>query len=180
MSRIGENPIQIPSGAQVTQGDNVITVKGAHGEIMLPIPLGFKIEIQDGTLKVSRPTNNKRHRAVHGLTRTLINNAIIGVEKPWEKKLQVVGTGYKVKLQGEDLVFEVGFSHSVPFGKVEGVKYEVKGNNLKVVGANKQLVGEIAYKIKSIRKPDPYKGKGIRYEGQVLKLKPGKKAKTAA
>ncbi|OGK39629.1 50S ribosomal protein L6 [Candidatus Roizmanbacteria bacterium RIFCSPHIGHO2_12_FULL_44_10] len=180
MSKIGENPINIADSTQVTVVDGLVTVKGTHGTLTLDIPEGFKVAVSEGVARVIRPSDNKRHRALHGLTRSLIENAIIGVEKPWEKKLQVVGTGYKVKQQGEDLVFEVGFSHSVPFQKVEGIKYEVKGNNLTVMGPNKQQVGEIAFKIRSIRKPDPYKGKGIRYEGEVLKLKPGKKAKTAA
>jgi large subunit ribosomal protein L6 len=130
---------------------------------------------------VERANNSKFQKSLHGLFRSLIANAVAGVETPWEKKLEVAGTGFNVKMQGEDLVFKVGYNHPVIFKKVEGVKYTVEGNTkVQVKSIDKQLVGEIAYKIKMIRKPDVYKGKGIKYEGEKLRIKPGKKAKTTA
>ena len=135
---------------------------------------------EEKNLIIKRNNNEKKVRSLHGLFRQLISNAISGVEKPWEKKLEVVGTGYTVKLQGEDLVFKIGYSHLVTFKKQPGIKYQVEGNNkVTVAGYDKQLVGQVAYQIKMIRKPDVYKGKGIRYLGEKLRIKPGKKAKAA-
>lgn len=179
MSRIGNQPVQITDGTQVTLGDTTMHVKGAHGEITIPVPHEIKIKQVDNTLIFERVNDIKETKALHGLLRCLGQNAVMGVQKPWEKKLEVIGTGYRVKLQGKDLLFEVGFSHPVNFPSVDGIQYMVQGQVITVSGADKQLVGEVANKIKSIRKPDPYKGKGIRYEGEHIKLKPGKKAKTA-
>lgn len=179
MSKIGESPIQIPDGVDVTINDNIVTVKGPKGELTVEIQKGIKVDKEENVLKVTRMTDARKVRALHGLVRSLIQNAVTGVVTPWEKRLEVVGTGYKVKLQGKALVFDVGYSHSVTFDEVDGLAYNVDKNTVVISGIDKQLVGEIANKIRSIRKPDAYKGKGVRYEGEVLTLKPGKKAATA-
>lgn len=179
MSKIGEKPVEITQGVQVSLQDNNVYVKGSKGELSIEIPRGVTVKIEGDSVNVSRMNDTKRNKSLHGLIRSLVSNAIDGVEKPWEKKLEVVGTGYKVKMKGTGLVFDVGLSHQVEFDQVDGVAYTVEGNKITISGVNKQLVGEVANKIKIIKKPDAYKGKGIRYEGEVLHLKPGKKAKTA-
>ncbi len=180
MSKVGERKISVPEGVQIEVDEKRVFVKGQEGEISLEIPEELKVIKEGQEISVQRKNDSKKARSLHGLFRTLINNAVIGVLKPWEKRLEVVGTGYGVKKQGEDLVLKLGYSHLVTFKKVEGIKLEVKGNKIIVRGANKQLVGEVAAKIRSVKKPDSYKGKGIRYEGEVIKLKPGKKAKVGA
>ncbi len=181
MSKIGQKPVTVPQSVTAEIADNKVTVKGKEGTLMIELPQGITAEKAEGTLLVKRSTDTKVQKSLHGLYRSLISNAVVGVETPWEKRLEIVGTGFNVKLQGEDLVFKVGYSHPVVFKKVEGVKYGVEGNNKIVLkGADKQLVGEIAYKVKMIRKPDVYKGKGIKYQGERLRIKPGKKAQKTA
>lgn len=180
MSKVGNQPITIPSGVTVTVNPDSVTVAGTHGQLTVSVPSVITVKLDEQQLIVNRANENAQTKALHGLTRTLINNAVIGVEKEWEKNLEVVGTGYRVKQAGENLTFEVGYSHNITFNKVDGIKFVVGGNNkVKIVGIDKQQVGEVAYKIKALKKPDPYKGKGIRYEGEVIRLKAGKKAKTA-
>ena len=180
MSKIGEKPVVLSSTVNVTIDDNKINIKGPQGEMFFDVPKEISVVKEENNLIIKRKNNEKKVRSLHGLYRQLISNAITGVEKPWEKKLEVVGTGYTVKLQGEDLVFKIGYSHLVTFKKQPGIKYAVEGNNkLTVLGFDKQMVGQIAYQIKMIRKPDVYKGKGIRYLGEKLRIKPGKKAKAA-
>lgn len=179
MSKIGEAPVQVKDNVQVSIDGEIVTVKGPQGELTVTIPQGIDVKLEDGTVHVTRQRDTKKVRALHGLVRSLIANAVKGVVEPWEKHLEVVGTGYKVKAQGKNLVFDVGYSHSVQFDEVPGLTYKIDKNQVTVVGADKQLVGETAHKIRSIRKPDAYKGKGVRYVGEVLHLKPGKKAKTA-
>lgn len=179
MSKIGEKPVEVTSGVNIDLKDNVVQVKGSKGEVSVEIPMGITVNMKDGIVSVNRSNDSKKNRSLHGLVRSLIQNAVTGVEKPWEKKLEVVGTGYKVKMQGTGLVFDVGLSHKVEFPQADGVSYHVEGNKITVLGVNKQLVGEVANKIKNIKKPDHYKGKGVRYEGEYVILKPGKKAKTA-
>lgn len=180
MSKIGQKSITVAPGTQIAIDDKKVTVTGSGGVLEVAIPRSITVEQQGDNLLVKRENDSKDSKALHGLVRSLIQNAVTGVSKSWEKKLEVVGTGFKVKMQGADLLFDIGYSHSVTFKKVEGITYLVDGNNkVTVSGRDKQLVGQIAYQIKSIRKPDPYKGKGIRYEGEVVKLKAGKKAKTA-
>ncbi len=179
MSRIGNQPITVASDVQVHIVDETVHVKGPKGELSVGIPKNITIELGEGTLSVKRSNNINDTKAVHGLAQRLVQNAVVGVAKLWEKKLEVQGTGYKVKLQGRDLVFDVGYSHPVTYKSVEGIQFAVQGNIVTISGADKQIVGQVANRIKSIRKPDPYKGKGIRYEGESIKLKPGKKAKTA-
>lgn len=181
MSKIGQQPIQVPPSVEVGIQDCSVTVKGKEGTLTITIPQVLNIVKEGDVLVLTRSAEFKKAKAWHGLFRVLIANAVKGVVEPWVKRLEVVGTGYNVKLQGEDLVFKVGYSHNVVFKKVSGVSYQVEGNNKVVVsGVDRQFVGQIAYQIKIIKKPDVYKGKGIRYEGERLRIKPGKKAKTTA
>lgn len=180
MSKIGEKPVIISTAVTLKIEDNKVTIKGPQGEMSLIVPKELTLIRQENNLVLKRKNNEKKIRSIHGLYRQLISNAVSGVEKVWEKKLEVVGTGYSVKLQSENLVFKVGYSHQVVFKKQPGIKYQVEGNNkVTVAGHDKQLVGQVAYQIKMIRKPDVYKGKGIRYLGEKLRIKPGKKAKAA-
>jgi len=180
MSKIGEKPIILSNAVNLTVENNKIIVKGPQGEMSFVVPKELILVKGENNLIIKRKNNDKKVKSIHGLYRQLIGNAISGVEKPWEKKLEVVGTGYTVKLQGEDLVFKIGYSHLVTFKKQPGIKYTVKGNNKVIVsGYDKQMVGQVAYQIKIIKKPDVYKGKGIRYLGEKLRIKPGKKAKAA-
>lgn len=180
MSKVGNNPIKVPTTVTVTQKDHEVIIKGKEGEFKLVFPKELSLKQDGDTLIIGRKTDRKTVKSLHGLFRSLIANGIVGVEKLWEKRLEVVGTGFNVKLQGEDLFLKVGFSHPVIYKKVEGIIFTVEGTNKIIVkGKDKQLVGEIANQIKSIKKPDVYKGKGIKYEGEKLKIKPGKKAKVA-
>lgn len=180
MSKIGQQIIIIPQGVEVILQDNEVKVKGKNGELQVVLPSVLKLEKTDAGLLVRRNSDDKKVKSLHGLYRKLIANAVAGVETEWEKRLEVVGTGFNVKMQGEDLVFKVGYSHPVVFAKVDGIKYKVEGaTKVVVAGADRQLVGQVAYQIKIVKKPDVYKGKGIRYEGERLRIKPGKKAKTA-
>jgi len=180
MSKIGEKPIILSSTVNLTVEENKINVKGPQGEMFFDVPKELNIFRKDNHLIIERKNNDKKVRSIHGLYRQLLSNAITGVEKVWEKKLEVVGTGFTVKLQGEDLVFKIGYSHLVTYKKQPGIKYAIEGNNkVTVSGFDKQMVGQVAYQIKMIRKPDVYKGKGIRYLGEKLRIKPGKKAKAA-
>lgn len=181
MSKIGEKAINIPESVQIEIKDNSAFIKGKLGELNIKVPKELQVTKDQNTVKVKRMAENRKVKALHGLYRSLIANAVSGVEQAWTKRLEVVGTGYNVKLQGEDLVFKVGYSHQVTFKKVDGVQFQVEGNNKAIIsGVDKQLVGQVAYQIKLIKKPDVYKGKGIRYEGEKLRIKPGKKAKTTA
>ena len=178
MSKIGNKPVSVPASVQLTVNDKLVTVKGSKGELNFEIPSGISISQNEGTLTVTRASDKKDLKSVHGLFRSLVANAVTGVETLWEKKLAIVGTGYNVKLQGEDLILKLGFAHLITFKKVDGIQYKVEGNNKIVVsGIDKQIVGQVAHQIKILKKPDAYKGKGIRYEGEVVRLKPGKKAK---
>ena len=179
MSKIGQKPIEIPPGVQIILETQKIAIKGVKGEMSFELPKTLSINRKDNTLTITRKNEDKKVKSVHGLYRQLIANAITGVEKPWQKRLEVVGTGFNVKLQGEDLVFKLGYSHPVVFHKIPNIIFSVEGNNKVVVqGVDKQLVGQVAYQIKILKKPDAYKGKGIRYEGEKLRIKPGKKVKT--
>ena len=181
MSKVGNQPVSIDKSINVIIEENNLLVKGSAGEVHLKIPKGINIERNEQQITISTKRTDIRARSNHGLIRSLIANAVSGAKDGWSKTLEIVGTGYRAKLQGEDLVFEVGFSHPVTFKQVAGLKYSIKGNNLvTVTGADKQLVGSIAYQIRCIRKPDAYKGKGIRYQGEFIKLKPGKKVVTGS
>ena len=180
MSKIGAIPILIPPGVQIKIDKNSISISGKEGHLNFNLPNSLEINPEKDKLIIKAKNDAKKTKSVHGLYRQLIYNAVKGVETPWSKKLEVVGTGFNVKLQGEDVIFKIGFSHPVLFKKQQNVKYQVEGNNKVIVlGIDKQMVGQVAYQIKMLRKPDVYKGKGIRYLGEVIKLKPGKKVKAA-
>jgi large subunit ribosomal protein L6 len=182
MSRIGRQPIEIPSGVDVTVGDDaVVTVKGPRGTLSQRLHAEMKIVQEDGTIRVERPSDEGFHRSLHGLTRSLIANMVLGVTTGYEKRLAVVGVGYRAAMKGKDLEVQVGFSHPVSVTAPEGIEFETPtASSIVVRGNDKQLVGEVAANIRKIRKPEPYKGKGIRYEGEYVRKKAGKAAKTGA
>jgi large subunit ribosomal protein L6 len=180
MSRIGNNPIEIPEGATVELQDNLITVKGKLGELRQEYS-GVSIKSEDGQIVVTRPSESKEHKAKHGLYRSLIFNMILGVTKGWTKELELVGVGYRAGNQGQKLDLALGFSHNIILDLAPEVKVETiseKGRNpiIKLTSHDKQLVGQIAAKIRSFRKPEPYKGKGIKFVGEQLRRKAGKSA----
>jgi large subunit ribosomal protein L6 len=179
MSRIGKQPITISEGVEVkVDANNYVTVKGPKGQLGEQINKAMKITIEENILKVERPTNNKLHRSLHGLSRSLINNMIEGVTKGYEKKLQVVGVGFRAAKQGNKLNLALGFSHPVEMVDPEGITTEVPSpTEIIVKGTNKQLVGNYAAKIRELREPEPYKGKGIRYEDEIVRRKEGKTGK---
>ncbi len=179
MSRIGLKPIIVPQGVDVTIAtDNLVTVKGPKGTLSQQISSELTIKKEENTVLVERPTNNKKHRSLHGLSRTLIDNMVIGVTEGFEKKLELVGVGYRAQKQGKKLVMSLGYSHPVEMEDPEGLTVEVPNQTeLVVKGINKQLVGNYAAKIRDWRKPEPYKGKGIRYAGEVVRRKEGKTGK---
>lgn len=180
MSKIGDKPITINNETEIDIQKGLVHIKGKEGQLSVSIPKKIAVVQEDKMLCIKRANDDKKTKALQGLIRSLINNGVLGVNQLWRKRLQVTGTGYRVKLQGEDLVFEVGYSHKIIFKKTANIIFTVEGNNkLSVVGIDKQLVGEVAEKIKRIKKRDPYKGKGIGEEGERFKLRPGKKAKTA-
>lgn len=180
MSKIGQKTIEVPPTVQLTIDGKKVTVKGPNGEYSVLLPKSLDLKREGNILTLTRSKEDKKTKSLHGLFRQLIFNAVTGVEKLWQKRLEVVGTGFNVKLQGDELVFKLGYSHPVIFKKIAGIKYQVEGNTKVVVqGLDKQLVGQVSFQIKMLRKPDVYKGKGIRYEGEKLRIKPGKKAKAA-
>ena len=180
MSKIGQKPIQVPSAVTVGIQDYTVNVKGAKGQVSYTFPRFITIKRENDMLHIGRKGDAKQQRSSHGLYRSLIANAVKGVDTGWSRRLEVVGTGFNVKPQGQGITLKVGFSHPVIFEAVPGIQITTEGNNIIIVsGADKQLVGQVAHQIKILRKPDVYKGKGIRYEGERIKLKPGKKAKTA-
>ncbi|KJS22766.1 MAG: 50S ribosomal protein L6 [Clostridiaceae bacterium BRH_c20a] len=176
MSRIGKLPVIIPDGVQVNLQDDVITVKGPKGELTRDLGnLQMDIVIEDSTILVNRPSESNKHKALHGLTRTLVNNMVEGVTKGYQKNLELVGVGYRAQLQGKKLVLQVGYSHPVEFEPSKDMEIEVPApNRIVVKGINKEDVGTLAANIRAVREPEPYKGKGIRYEGERIKLKAGK------
>lgn len=179
MSRIGKLPVHIDAGVTITVDDsNVVTVKGPKGTLSQQMHPDMQIEQDNGVLTVKRPSDDKAHRALHGLTRSLIHNMVVGVTKGFEKKLEIVGTGYRAQLQGKNLVLNMGFSHPVEFQPIDGITFEVPApNKISVKGIDKQVVGQIAANVREVRPPEPYKGKGIRYEGEVVLRKEGKAGK---
>jgi large subunit ribosomal protein L6 len=178
MSRIGRLPIDIPSGVDVTVNGADITVKGPKGQLALTVKSPIEVTLDDGQLLVTRPDDERESRSLHGLTRTLIANQIIGVTDGYSKGLEIVGTGYRVQAKGDSLEFALGYSHSITVDPPEGISFAVEGNNkLTVHGIDKQAVGEVAANIRKLRKPEPYKGKGVRYAGEVVRRKAGKSGK---
>jgi large subunit ribosomal protein L6 len=179
MSRIGRLPIPVPSGVEVTLDGQAVTVKGPKGTLSHTVPAPITIErADDGTLLVSRPDDERESRSLHGLTRSLVANMVTGVTDGYAKGMEIRGVGYRVAAKGSDLEFALGYSHPVPVAAPEGISFEVQSPTRFVVrGIDKQKVGEVAANIRKLRKPDPYKGKGVRYEGEQIKLKVGKTGK---
>ena len=178
MSRIGRLPIDIPAGVDVKVDGSAVSVKGPKGELALTVSRPIEVKIEEGQVVVSRPDDERESRSLHGLTRTLINNNIIGVTQGYTKGLEVVGTGYRVAQKGTAVEFALGFSHPVLIEPPAGITLTVEGNNkITVAGIDKQAVGETAANIRKIKKPEPYKGKGIRYAGEVVRRKAGKSGK---
>lgn len=183
MSRIGLKPIPIPAGVTVEVGENnFVKVKGPKGELSQPIAVSLKIEQNDGHLTVERPDNERLNRSQHGLARTLIDNMVTGVTKGHEKHLEIIGVGYRAQMEGRSMVLHMGYSHPVKIDVQEGITLEVyqeeksRSQRIKVSGIDKARVGQVAADIRKVRKPEPYKGKGIRYVGEVVRLKAGKRA----
>ena len=176
MSRIGRLPITVPAGVDVTIEGADVTVKGPKGTLSHSVAAPIAVErAEDGTLTVSRPNDERMSRSLHGLTRTLVANMVAGVTEGYTKKLEIVGTGYRVIAKGSDLEFALGFSHPVIIPAPEGITFTVETpTRFSVSGIDKQQVGEVAAKLRKLRKPDPYKGKGVRYEGEVIRRKAGK------
>lgn len=178
MSRVGKVPITVPSGVTVDIKGQNVTVKGPRGELNRVIPEDMVIKLDGDTLTVARPSDSKKHRSYHGLTRSLLSNMVDGVSKGFEKTLEIVGVGYRAEKSGEKLIIRIGYSHPVEVTPYPGITLAVEGNNrIKVSGINREVVGEMAAEIRAIRPPDAYKGKGIRYAGEVVRLKPGKAGK---
>jgi large subunit ribosomal protein L6 len=178
MSRIGKMPIPIPSGVKVNIEGESITVNGPKGELSRQIPTDMVVNLESDVLTVSRPSDSNKHRSYHGLTRSLLANMIEGVSKGFEKSLEIVGVGYRAEKTGEKLTIRIGYSHPVEVTPLPGTTLSVEGNNkITVSGIDKEIVGEMAAEIRAIRRPDAYKGKGIRYAGEVVRLKPGKAGK---
>jgi len=178
MSRIGRLPIDVPAGVDVKIDGSSVTVKGPKGELALKVANPIEVKLEDGQLTVSRPDDERASRSLHGLTRTLIANQIIGVTQGYSKGLEVVGTGYRVAAKGDAIEFALGYSHPITVNPPAGISFTVEGNNkVTVTGIDKQAVGEVAANIRKLRKPEPYKGKGVRYAGEIVRRKAGKSGK---
>ncbi|MGD2113674.1 MAG: 50S ribosomal protein L6 [Acidobacteriota bacterium] len=176
MSRIGKAPIEIPQGTKVSLEGGVFTAEGPKGKVSQPVFDGFPVDVQDGVVTVSRPDDEGPNRAMHGLLRSLLANAVEGASSGFKKELEIVGVGYRAEVKGSELHLALGFSHPVIFPIPEGIDIEAdpKANKVTVTGADKQQVGQVAAEIRRLRKPDPYKGKGIKYAGEILRRKVGK------
>ena len=178
MSRIGNKPVVIPAGVTVEVKDNLITVKGPKGELSYEFNKDIKAEVEGNEIKVSRPSDDRIHRSLHGTTRANIHNMVVGVSEGFEKVLEIVGVGYRAQLQGNTVVLAAGFSHPVNLPVPQGLKVTVPSpTEIHITGCDRQLVGEYAAEIRKVRGPEPYKGKGIHYQGEYIRRKEGKKAK---
>ena len=178
MSRIGRMPITVPSGVDVTIDGRNLTVKGPKGTLSRALHPDMTVSREDGTLVVTRPTEQKTHKQLHGLTRTLVNNMVIGVTDGYRKGLEITGVGYRAALSGRKLTLNLGYSHPIEIDPPEGIAFEVENpTRLAVVGIDKELVGQIAAQVRATRKPEPYKGKGVRYAGEYIRRKAGKAGK---
>jgi len=177
MSRIGKKPVPVVSGVKVAVNDHHVKVEGPKGKLELNVHPAITVKYDDGKkeIVVTRPDDEKQSKALHGLTRALLNNMIVGVSTGYKKSLEIQGVGYKVEQKGKNLVFSVGYANTIPLAIPAGVAVQLDGaNKVHLTGPDKQAVGQFASDIRRIRKPEPYKGKGIRYEGEVVKIKPGK------
>ena len=178
MSRIGKLPITVPGSVNVNIDGQNVTIKGPKGELSLEVAEPIRVSLEDGEVLVTRPDDERESRALHGLVRTLLFNNVVGVTEGFVKQLEVVGTGYRVQQKGQGLELSLGFSHPVSFEPPAGITLEVEGNNkITVRGIDKQVVGEAAANIRKLRRPEPYKGKGVRYAGEVVRRKAGKAGK---
>lgn len=178
MSRVGKKPIEIPAGVTVTLDNDHVTVKGPKGELSRTFHSDIEIKIEENVINISRPTDNKEHRALHGTTRAVLANMVEGVSKGFERGLELVGVGYRAAKQGNKLVLNVGYSHPVEIEAEKGLEIEVPSNTKVIVkGTDKERVGALAANIRDVRPPEPYKGKGIRYEGEYVRRKEGKTGK---
>jgi large subunit ribosomal protein L6 len=178
MSRIGKMPIPVPAGVEVKIDGQVVEVKGPKGTLSHTVPSPITIVLEDGNIIVTRPDDERNSRSLHGLTRTLISNNIEGVTKGFTKGLEIVGTGYRVTVKGSAVEFALGYSHPILVEPPAGITFQVDGNTkITVVGIDKQAVGEVAANLRKLRKPEPYKGKGVRYAGEVVRRKAGKSGK---
>ena len=178
MSRIGKMPIPVPAGVEVKIDGQVVEVKGPKGTLSHTVPSPITIVLEDGNIIVTRPDDERNSRSLHGLTRTLISNNIEGVTKGFSKGLEIVGTGYRVTVKGSAVEFALGYSHPILVEPPSGITFQVEGNTkITVVGIDKQAVGEVAANLRKLRKPEPYKGKGVRYAGEVVRRKAGKSGK---
>ena len=177
MSRIGKLPITVPSGVEVAINGSDVSVKGPKGELGMSIDGPIEAKLEESTITVIRPDEERESRSLHGLTRTLINNMIVGVTEGYSKKLELHGTGYRVVAKGNDIELQLGFSHSIDVAAPEGITFAVEGSTVTVSGIDKQLVGETAANIRKLRITEPYKAKGIRYEGETIRRKAGKAGK---
>jgi len=179
VSRIGKKPIPIPDKVQVTIDGSLVTVKGPKGELSHRFPVDMTIKQEDGQIVVERPTDQKRHRALHGMTRALIANMVSGVSEGFEKVLEIVGVGYRAEMQGQTLVMHLGYSHPIEVQPPQDVEFvvEERGRLVRVRGIDKQVVGQVAANIRKLRPPEPYKGKGVRYQGEYVRRKAGKAGK---
>jgi large subunit ribosomal protein L6 len=178
MSRIGRLPVSIPSGVDIKVEGQDVSVKGPKGELSLTIPNPITVAMNESNLEVRRPDDERDSRSRHGLTRSLINNMVLGVTEGYEKKMEIHGTGYRVAAKGSNLEFSLGYSHPITIEAPEGINFAVENpTRFSVQGIDKQLVGEVAANIRKLRKPDPYKGKGVRYAGEQIRRKVGKAGK---
>lgn len=178
MSRIGNKVITIPAGVEVNLDDNFATVKGPKGELKQQFDKDMTFNVEGNEITVVRPSDSKRHRTVHGTTRAILANMVEGVSAGFKKELELIGVGYRAQMQGKKLVLSVGYSHPVEFEEIEGIKLGVEGNTkVSIEGINKEVVGQYAAKVRAVRPPEPYKGKGIRYVGEYVRRKEGKTGK---
>ena len=179
MSRIGRLPVEVPDGVKIKVKGSYVHVKGPKGELSHTFPSEMKIKFENGQIVVKRPSDQKEHKALHGMTRAIINNMVTGVSQGFEKILEINGVGYRAELEGKTLVLSVGYSHKVPIEPPEGITFDVDAHTrqIKVMGYDKQVVGQIASEIRKVRPPEPYKGKGIKYIDERIRRKAGKAGK---
>jgi len=180
MSKIGKMPIELPEKTEVKISDNVISVKGPKGELVWQVPKGIKVEQTENVLNVTRSSDTKEVKSLHGLSRNKIFNMVHGVTEGYEKNLEINGVGFKAEVQDKNVVLNIGFSHLVYVPIMDGIEIKVEKNDIKISGIDKETVGEMAARIRSKKKPEPYKGKGIKYKDEIIRRKAGKAAKTAA
>ena len=178
MSRIGKNPITIPSGVTTSVNGQNVEVKGPKGTLSFEVPSPITVAVEDNQIVVSRPDDNRQNRALHGLSRSLVNNLVVGVTEGYSKRLEIVGTGYRAVAKGKGIEFFLGYSHTITVNPPEGIEFELPNPNQVIVkGTDKQVVGQVAANIRKLRKPEPYKGKGIRYVDERVRRKVGKAGK---